>query len=166
MVKVIVPWIILFVVTGGDAFDYCPEVEHVFGTVTPAEKIPGNMDCKGTCDNLIQGGYMKFDLSMYKKGTQITQAKLSVYVLDFVPMQGCDYIYTWVCAIPMDPVTTSPQELHAAIEKHEQLISSYQILSDTGLSECTLKSEGVEAINRALSKDDNERWIAMSYTFE
>jgi hypothetical protein len=140
--------------------------DHPFGTVTPTEKIPGNLDCKGDCDNLLSGGYMKFDLSKYAQGTQITEAKLRIHVLSLKVQQGYDFIYTWICNIPMDPITASPQELHGIIEKHDELISSWQQLYDTGQSEYSLKTEGITAINEALSKSEEARWIAMSYTFE
>jgi len=140
--------------------------DHPFGTVTPTQKIPGNLDCKGDCDDLVQGGYMKFDLSKYAQGATITQAKLVIHTLSLLHQQGYDFIYTWICNIPRDPITASPQDLHAVIEKHEDLLSSYLILSDTGSSEFNLNSRGVNAINEALSKTGNERWIPMALTFE
>ncbi len=140
--------------------------EHSFGTVTPTEKIPGNMDCKGTCDDLLSGGYMKFDLSNYAQGTKITEAKLQIHVLSLKLQQGYDFIYTWICNIPMDPVTASPSELHGVIEKHDDLISSWLQLFGTGDSEYSLNDEGIVVINEALSKSKEGRWIAMSYTFE
>ncbi len=139
---------------------------HVFGTVTPTDKIPGNLDCKGSCDDLLSGGYMKFDLSNYAQGTEITEAKLKIHVLSLKFMAGFDYIYTWICQIPIDPITASPLELHGVIEKQEVKISSSFWIKSTGDKEYSLSSWGVRKINQALSKGEGERWIAMAYTFE
>jgi len=134
---------------------YCP-----FGTVTKDKRIPGDLDCKGDCRRLVQGGYMKFDLKGYKKGTTIKSASLKVYVKNTEKNP-----WLWVCQIPLDPVKAPVKDVHAAIQSHKILISGAQKVQPGGWRTIRLSRKAVQEINKVLAKD-KERWFALALTFE
>lgn len=137
------------------------QAAHPFGTVTRDTRIPGDLDCRGDCKKLVQGGYMKFDLRNHQKGAKIASASLKVYVKDSKRNP-----WLWVCLIPLDPTKAPPAEVHAAIQSHKTLLSGAQKVQPGGWRTIRLGRNAVQAINEALSKDDDQRWIAVSLTFE
>ena len=134
---------------------------YPFGTVTRDKRTPGDMDCKGDCRRLVQGGYMKFDLKSYEKGTTFRSASLKVYVKDVKRNP-----WLWVCLIPRDPTKAPPAEVHAAIQSHKTLLSGAQKVQPGGWRTIRLNRKAVQAVNEALAKKAEERWVAMSLTFE
>jgi hypothetical protein len=134
---------------------------HPFGTVTRDARIPGDLDCKGDCRKLVQGGYMKFDLKSYEKGATIRSASLKVYVKDVKRNP-----WLWVCLIPLDPTKAPPKEVHAAIQSHKTLLSGAQKVQPGGWRTIRLGRKAVQAVNEALSRKTEERWVAVSLTFE
>lgn len=133
---------------------------YPFGTVTRDNKIPGDMDCKGDCHKLVQGGYMKFDLSSYEPGAKFRSASLKVYVKDVKRNP-----WLWVCQITADPVKAPAKDLHAEIQSHKILISGAQKINPQGWATIRLNRRAVEAVNDALSRKEG-RWFAVSLTFE
>jgi hypothetical protein len=133
---------------------------YPFGTVTRDKRIPGDLDCKGDCRRLVQGGYMKFNLAGYDKGAKISSATLKVYVKSVKRNP-----WLWVCLIPMDPTKAPPAEVHAAIQKHAALVSGAQKVRPDGWATIRLNRKAVSAINEALASKD-KRWVAVSLTFE
>jgi len=133
---------------------------YPFGTVTPTQIIPGDLDCKGDCRNLKQGGYMKFDLSGYEAGKTIGSAQLKVYVKNLLKNP-----WLWVCQVTQDPAKAAPKDLHAEIQKHALLISGAQKVKPDGWATIRLSRRAVDAINKALA-DKHKRWFALALTFE
>lgn len=136
------------------------EGTYPFGTVTKDKRIPGDLDCKGDCRRLVQGGYMKFDLKSYQKGTTIKSASLKVYVKSTKKNP-----WLWVCQITVDPTKAPVKDVHAAIQGHKILISSAQKVQPGGWRTIRLSRKAVSAINEALARD-KERWFALALTFE
>ncbi|TET35914.1 MAG: hypothetical protein E3J72_09755 [Planctomycetota bacterium] len=133
-----------------------------FGTVTKEERIPGDMDCKGSAKRLVQGGYMKFDLSSYPKGKVIRGATLKVYV-ETVSKNP----WLWVCNISMDPTTAPVEDIFKAIQAHRVIISGPLKIRAGQWKSTNLNRKAVNEIQAALkSTKTSERWYALSLTFE
>ncbi len=136
--------------------------DHPFGTVTADDRMPGHMDCKGNCNYLQQGGYMRFDLSGYEEGTQISEATLSYFAL-----HTAGTTWSWVTLIQNDPHTAPVETVFAEIEDHAILITTTIYNVVFGWGNRNLNATGVAAINQALAQPNPEdRWIAMALTFE
>jgi len=133
---------------------------YPFGTVTRNKRTPGDLDCKGDCRRLVQGGYMKFDLKSYKTGATIKSASLKVYVKSTNKNP-----WLWVCQIPMDPTKAPVKEVHAAIQGHKILISGAQKVQPGGWRTIRLSRKAVQGINEALAKS-GDKFYALSLTFE
>ena len=144
--------------------DSWPEVpdDHPFGTVSETERMPGHMDCMGTCEWITQGGYMKFDLSEYPEDAQITSAELSYFAMSTIGTT-----WSWVTLLNNDPVTSPIETVFDEIEAHANLVTDTVYNVMVGWGHRTLNSAGIAAINAALAKTNAEdRWIALSLTFE
>lgn len=129
-----------------------------FGTVTRDKRIPGDMDCKGDCRNLKQGGYMKFDLT-HRQGRKISGASLKVFVKETKKNP-----WLWITLLDMDPTTAPVQDVFNAIQAHKDLVSGVRKAPAGKWFTFPLKSKGVNRINELIEK--GEKFVAMSLTFE
>jgi hypothetical protein len=135
---------------------------YPFGTIAKEKRTLGKMDCKGSAKKLVQGGYMKFDLSSYPKDKVIRGATLKVYV-ETVSKNP----WLWVCNISMDPTTVPVEDVFNEIQAHRQIISGALKIRAGQSKSINLNRRAVSAIQTALKKEKaGERWYALSVAFE
>lgn len=133
-----------------------------FGIVTSTERVSGDLDCKGDCQRLVQGGYLKFDLSQNAPGTTVRSAALKVFVksTDKNP-------WLWVCHLPLDPTEAPVGDVFNAIQRHATIISGVRKIRAGQWETLPLSARGVQLVNEALAKQSpQDRWIALALTFE
>jgi hypothetical protein len=133
---------------------------YPFGTVTREQRAAGDLDCKGDCHKLVQGGYMKFDLGGYEKGATVRSAQLKVYV-----KSTSKNPWLWACLLRLDPTSAPVADVFAAIQSHSEIVSGAQKIQPGNWQTLRLSPKAVQAINEALARD-KERWVAIALTFE
>lgn len=137
------------------------EVSGVGGTVLVDELILGDLDCKGSCDALVQGGFMRFDLSEIEAGTTYAQSALTLRVEETTSP------WCWIALLDLDPLTASPIDTFAAIQAHEHTVTGPYAYPNPGTYNIDLNYSAMAAINNRLAEPDAEdRWIAFAQAFE
>jgi hypothetical protein len=95
-----------------------------------AVRILGDINGKGTRGQLIEGGWMKFDLNRYPVGARLAPSSetinedCSAFLRVRVrpeERKGEDWI--WLCGIGSDPMKASPETLFAQVQRHRPIYS-------------------------------------------
>jgi hypothetical protein len=135
--------------------------EGAFGTSTATELIPGDLDCKGSCDDLEQGGYLRFDLSELDPDQTFNSASLTLTV------KSTDSPWCWITALDADPLGADPEIVFYEIENHAALVTGAFAYPSAGTYEIDLNSQAVSRINYAVQEEDPvDRWVAFAQAFE
>ncbi len=129
---------------------------EAFGYVTETDRVPGDLDCKGSSSCLVQGGYMKFDIRDVTGS--ISSATLQITVISSVANP-----WLWYCGLSMDPETAPAGEVFNAIERHSRLYTGAH-KPGSGAQTRSLSSSAVADINAAISS--GQGWFAMALAFE
>ena len=165
LVKLVLAAVLSHMVGGAEKADGAPPAMVSCGTVTKDQRIPGVQHAKGDCNRLERGGYMKFDLSGYPADKRIRKAHLQ-----FVAKESKGNPLRWVCHLPNDPTTADVRVVFEDIQAHKDLLTSHVWLRKDSAGKVVtyqLNKRAVRLINERLAgQTPEERWIAMSLTFE
>jgi hypothetical protein len=133
----------------------------VGGTVFIDEMVLGDLDCKGSCDALVQGGFMRFDLSEIEAGTTYSSSALSLRVEETTSP------WCWIALLDLDPLTAEPIDTFAAIQAHDVTVTGPYAYPSPGNYNIDLNWSGTAAINARLAEpNDEDRWVALAQAFE
>ena len=137
------------------------QISGVGGTVLLDELILGDLDCKGSCDALVQGGFMRFDMSEIEAGTTYAQSSLSLTV------EATTSPWCWIALLDLDPLTAEPIDTFAAIQAHDTVVTGAYSYPSPGTYSIDLSYIAKSAINERLAEpNDEDRWIAFAQAFE
>lgn len=133
-----------------------------FGTVTQRERTSGDLDCKGDCRTLVQGGYMKFDLGLHAPGTRFRSATLRFHV-----NANQRDPWLWVTLLSRDPTLAEPADLFREIQAHAAVVSQVQKAPPGNWVTFQLNERALAAVHEAVDHPCAEdRWLAMALAFE